>query len=81
MDVASEAKPTAKYAYVTNTQLNLGVVKSVICCSPELLLTSRGQVTVDKTKGCTVEHEGHSHCSLVTYKTNVTLTTDGSLFK
>lgn len=45
-----------------------GFAESVICCSPEFLLTSRGQVTVDKAKRCTVEHEGHSHCSLVSYK-------------
>lgn len=39
--------------------------------SPELLLTSRGQVTVDESKRRAVEHEGHAHCTLVSYKTEI----------
>lgn len=39
--------------------------------APELLLTSRGQVTVDKPKRSSVEHERHSHCSFVSYNTRV----------
>lgn len=39
--------------------------------SPELLLTSGGQVAVDKAEGRAVEHEGHAHRPLVSYKTNV----------
>lgn len=56
-----------------------GFVKWVICCLPELLLTARGQMTVDEAKWSTVEHEGHSHCSLVSYKTNITVSADGFL--
>lgn len=36
--------------------------------SPELLLASRGQVAVDESERCTVEHEGHSHGSFVPCK-------------
>lgn len=67
----------SSWSFSSNPTGSISVDKREELSSPELLLTSGGQVTVDKAEGRSIEHEGHSHRSLVPCDTHMAVETDG----